>query len=46
MSDGSYIAVSGEGLAVGDLIWVPDLTTSATYSDDEDTTTTLASAAA
>jgi len=41
MSDGSYIAVTGDGLATGDLIWVPDLTTTATYSDDEDTTTTF-----
>jgi len=41
MSDGSYIAITGEGLATGDLIWVPDLTTSATYSDDEETTTTF-----
>lgn len=37
MSDGSYIAISGDGLAAGDLIWVPELTTSASYSDDEET---------
>lgn len=41
MSDGSYISVSGDGLSVGDLIWVPDLTTTATYSSDETTTTTF-----
>jgi HlyD family secretion protein len=41
MSDGSYIAISGDGISSGDLIWVPDLTTSATYSDDEETTTTF-----
>jgi HlyD family secretion protein len=41
MSDGSYIAVSGEGLAAGDLIWMPELTSTATYSDDEETTTTF-----
>ena len=36
MSDGSYIAISGEGLAAGDLIWTPVLVTSATYSEDEE----------
>jgi len=41
MSDGSYIAVSGGGLAVGDLIWVPELTTTSTYSEDEDAATTF-----
>jgi HlyD family secretion protein len=41
MSDGSYIAVSGDGLSAGDLIWVPTLTTTAAYSADEDATTTL-----
>lgn len=33
MSDGSYIAVTGE-LSAGDLIIVPQLTTSSEYSDD------------
>jgi HlyD family secretion protein len=41
MSDGSYIAISGDGLSAGALIWISDLTTSATYSDDEETTTTF-----
>ncbi len=41
MSDGSYIAITGDGLSSGELIWVPDLTTSSTYSDDEETTTTF-----
>lgn len=41
MSDGSYIAVSGEGLSAGSLIWMPERTTTATYSDDEETTTTF-----
>jgi len=41
MSDGSYIAISGEGLSAGSLIWMPERTTTATYSDDEETTTTF-----
>lgn len=41
MSDGTYIAVTGDGLAAGDLIWMPELTTTSTYSEDETTTTTF-----
>lgn len=41
MSDGSYIAISGEGLAAGDLIWMPERTTTATYSESNETTTTF-----
>ena len=41
MSDGSYIAISGEGLAAGDLIWMPELTSTATYTEEEETTTTF-----
>lgn len=37
MSDGSYIAVTGEGLAAGCLIWAPALSTTAQYVE-EDTT--------
>ncbi len=40
MSDGSYIAITADGLAAGDLIWVPELTSTATYSEDDETTTT------
>jgi HlyD family secretion protein len=32
MSDGSYIAVTAEGLAAGDVVWVPERTSNATYS--------------
>lgn len=41
MSDGSYIAVTGDGIAAGDLIWVKQVTTTATYSEDDATTTTF-----
>ena len=41
MSDGSYIAITADGLAAGDLIWVQELTSTATYSEDEETTTTF-----
>ena len=40
MSDGSYIAITADGLAAGDLIWVPERTSTATYSESDDTTTT------
>ncbi|MPM60329.1 hypothetical protein SDC9_107180 [bioreactor metagenome] len=39
MSDGSYIAVTADGLAAGDLIWVPERTSTKTYSEDDSTTT-------
>ena len=39
MSDGSYIAITAEGLAVGDVVWVPERTTKATYTEDDSTTT-------
>ncbi len=38
MSDGSYIAVTADGLSSEDLIWAPSLNTTAEYSDDEETT--------
>ena len=38
MSDGSYIAVTAEGLAAGDVIWSPERTSTATYSADDATT--------
>ena len=41
MSDGSYIAITGDGIAAGDLIWVPQVTTNATYSADDETSTTF-----
>jgi len=41
MSDGSYISVSGDGLAAGDLIWMPERTSTATYTESEDTATTF-----
>ena len=41
MSDGSYIAITADGLAAGDLIWVQELTSTATYSADDETTTTF-----
>lgn len=37
MSNGTYIAISAEGLSAGDLIWVPKLTTTAAYTADEET---------
>ncbi len=40
MSDGSYIAVTAEGLAANDVIWVPERTSTATYSEDDETTVT------
>jgi len=40
MSDGSYIAVTAEGLAVNDVIWVPERTSTATYSEDDETAVT------
>ncbi len=39
MSDGSYIAVTADGLAAGDMIWVPERTSTKTYSEDDSTTT-------
>ncbi|MDO4572084.1 MAG: HlyD family efflux transporter periplasmic adaptor subunit [Clostridia bacterium] len=36
MSDGSYIAITAEGLSAGDLIWMPERTTTAVYTEDED----------
>jgi len=39
MSDGSYIAITAEGLAAGDVIWVPERTSSATYTADDSATT-------
>jgi HlyD family secretion protein len=39
MSDGSYIAVTADGLATGDVIWVPERTSTATYSADDTATT-------
>ena len=41
MSDGSYISVRGDGLAAGDLIWMPERTSTATYTESEDTATTF-----
>lgn len=41
MSDGSYIAITADGLAAGDLIWSPERTSTASYSESEDTTTTF-----
>lgn len=41
MSDGSYIAITAEGLAAGDIIWVPERTSIATYTADDSTTTSF-----
>ena len=41
MSDGSYIAVTADGLAAGDLIWMPERTSTKTYSEDDSTATTF-----
>lgn len=41
MSDGSYIAISAEGLAEGDIIWVPERTSRATYSESTSSTTSF-----
>ena len=40
MSDGSYIAITAEGLAADDLVWVPERTSKATYSEDDASMTT------
>ena len=40
MSDGSYIAITAEGLSAGDIVWVPERTSKATYSEDDTSTTT------
>ena len=39
MSDGSYIVVTADSLAAGDVIWSPERTSTATYSADDTTTT-------
>ncbi|MDD4312682.1 MAG: HlyD family efflux transporter periplasmic adaptor subunit [Eubacteriales bacterium] len=39
MSDGSYIVVTTEGLAAGDVIWSPQRTSTAKYTEEESTTT-------
>ena len=39
MSDGSYIVVTADGLAAGDVIWSPERTSTATYTEDDTTTT-------
>jgi HlyD family secretion protein len=41
MSDGSYIAVTGDGLADGAVIWVPERQSTATYSASDTTATTF-----
>ncbi len=41
MSDGSYIAITADGLAAGDLIWVPERESTAAYTEDDSTTTTF-----
>ena len=41
MSDGSYIAITADGIAAGDLVWVPERTSTKTYSEDESTATTF-----
>ena len=40
MSDGSYIAITAEDLAAGDVIWVPERTSTATYSANDSSTVT------
>ncbi len=39
MSDGSYIVVTADGLAAGDVIWSPERTSTATYTASDTTTT-------
>jgi len=39
MSDGSYIAITADGIAAGNLIWVPERTSTKTYSEDDSTST-------
>lgn len=41
MSDGSYLAITADGLAVDDLIWIPERKSTATYSEDDSTTTSF-----
>ena len=41
MSDGSYIAITVDELAAGDLIWMPERTSTKTYSEDDSTATTF-----
>ena len=39
MSDGSYIAITAEDLEAGDVIWSEERTSTATYTEDDTTTT-------
>jgi len=41
MSDGSYMAVTAEGLSAGDLIWQSSLVTTAIFESEETTTQTM-----
>lgn len=41
MSDGSYIVITAEGLAAGDVIWSPERTSTAQYTEDDTTTSTF-----
>ena len=41
MADGSYLVVTGEGLSAGTILWQQQLSTTATYSDDESTTSSF-----
>ncbi|MEA4915527.1 MAG: HlyD family efflux transporter periplasmic adaptor subunit [Christensenella sp.] len=41
MSDGSYIVITAEGLAAGDVIWSPERTSTAQYTEDDTTTSSF-----
>ena len=41
MSDGSYLAITADGLSADDLIWIPERKSTATYSEDDSTTTSF-----
>jgi HlyD family secretion protein len=41
MSDGSYIAITADGLAAGDVIWTPERTSNATYTEDDTATSSF-----
>ncbi len=41
MSDGSYIAITADGLSADDLIWVPERTSTKAYTEDDSATTTF-----
>lgn len=40
MSDGSYLVITADGLSAGDVVWVPERTSRATYTEETTSTST------